>query len=98
MKRTKEVLEQVLLEHCFPISYWLGLDSCTTEKQGQRAVLQGSLSHCPWMTVRLCHPTVCNKKRTAGLVMGTRISLGPGITAESLVTGQVQSQARNSHQ
>lgn len=58
MKRTKEVLEQVLLEHCFPISYWLGLDSCTTEEQGQEAVLQGSLSHGPWMTVRLvgqCH-------------------------------------------
>lgn len=56
MKRTKEVLEQVLLERCFPISYRLGLVNCTTGEQGKGAALQGNLG--PWVTVRLvgqCH-------------------------------------------
>ena len=45
-----------------------------------------------------CHPTVPNEKCVAGSVMGTRISLSPGITGKSLVMGQVQSQARKSGQ
>lgn len=41
-----------------------------------------------------CHPTVPSQENRAGLVIGTKVSLIPGITVTTLVMGQVQGQAR----
>lgn len=40
------------------------------------------------------HPIVPNRENRVGLVVGTKVSFSPGITASSLVMGQVQGQAR----
>lgn len=55
MKQAKEVLEQLLFEHWFPISYWLSPGNCITWEQAEGAALQGDLSQVPGVMVGQCH-------------------------------------------